>query len=144
MTDINTQNTNTQPNNADPAENGDQGKEQKMFTQEEVNNIVSERLKRDREKREGAQTANEKEQALNDRENRLSCREYIVEKGYRMELLDILSTADVNQFRASADKLYEIYGFTHKTSEKRARFAAPKNTHNPPTDNLIRDAFLSK
>ena len=143
MTDnINTQNTNTQPNNADPAVNGDQGG--KMFTQEEVNNIVEKRLKRDREKREETQTASEKEKALNDRENRLSCREYIAEKGYRMELLDILSTADVNQFRESADKIYELYGFDHKMSEKRARFAAPKNTHNPPTNNLIRDAFLSK
>lgn len=144
MTDINTQNTNTQPNNADPAVNGDQGKEPKMFTQEEVNNIVSERLKREREKREEAQTVNEKEKALNDRENRFSCREYIAEKGYRVELLNILDTSDAEKFKTAADKIHEVYGFTRELAERRPYFSAPKKTHNPPTDNLIRDAFLSK
>ena len=144
MTDTNTQNTNTQPTNADPAVNGDQGKEQKMFTQEEVNNIVSERLKRDREKRAEAQTENEKEKALNDRENRLSCREYISEKGYRVDLLDILDTSDVEKFKTAADKIHEVYGFTRELEERRPYFSTPKKAHNPPTNDPIRDVFLSK
>lgn len=143
MTDINTQNIDTQPANAAPAANGEQGNG-KMFTQEEVNNIVSERLKRDREKRAETQTETEKEKALNDRENRLSCREYIGEKGYRVELLDILDTSDAEKFKTAADKIHEVYGFTHEAEKRRPYFCAPKNIRNPPTNDLIRDAFLSK
>ena len=144
MTDTNTQNIDTQPTNADPAVNRDQGKEQKMFTQDEVNTIVSERLKRDREKRTETNTENEREKALAERENRLSCREYITEKNYNAELLNILDTTDVEKFKAAADKIHEIYGFAHEEAKNRPHFSAPKIRNNPPAVDPIRNAFLSK
>ena len=55
MTDNNTQNT-TQQANTQPEENGTAGK---MFTQEEVNSIVKDRLARERAKGQTSGTAND-------------------------------------------------------------------------------------
>lgn len=39
----------------------------------------------------------------------MDCREYIDGKKYPLELLDILPTADFEQFRAAADKLAALF-----------------------------------
>lgn len=54
---------------------------QSTFTQEDVNRIVSERLARERAKNEPTEET-KREQALQAREAKLECREYIAEKGY--------------------------------------------------------------
>lgn len=111
------QNIDNQPSNAAPAENGEQAG--RMFTQDEVNKIVSDRLARDREKRSTQQQDDEKETALKARESRLDCREYLSEKKYPAELLDVLDTSDVEKFKAAADKIHAMFGLEIKA----ARFA---------------------
>lgn len=148
--EINKQNIEDQPNNAAPAENGDQAG--KMFTQDEVNKIVSDRLARDREKRSAQQQEDTKELALKARESKLDCREYLSEKKYPAELLEVLDTSDVEKFKATADKIQEMYGL----ESKRARFVDPPKFAAPRFDggpgpggfgfrnDPIRDAFKPK
>lgn len=137
-----TQNISNQPENAPPAENGDQGG--KMFSQDEVNKIVSDRLARDREKRSAQQQEDTREAALKARETKLDCREYLTEKGYPAELLDILDTSDPERFRSSADKLHSIYGLEAKQPRfvNPPRFSAPKDSGAAGfVFDPIRDAF---
>ena len=92
-----------QPTNSTPEDNGGQGG--KMFTQDEVNRIVSDRLARERAKAEPQE--DEREKALKARESRMDCREYIASKKYPPALLDVLDISDSEKFKAVADKLVE-------------------------------------
>lgn len=86
---------------ADPGAKGEGGK---VFTQEDVNRIVSERLARDRADRAPG-PADEREQALKAREARLDCRDYLDGKKYPAALLDVLDTTDVERFKAAVDTM---------------------------------------
>ena len=63
---------------------GNNSKAEKLFTQEEVNRIVSERIAREREKAQPAEPTDrerelmEREAAISARENRSRCAEYLV------------------------------------------------------------------
>lgn len=136
-------NIDNQPNNAAPAGNGDQAG--KMFTQDEVNKIVSDRLARDREKRSAQQQEDTKELALKARESRLDCREYLSEKKYPAELLEVLDTSDVEKFKAVADKLQDIFGMNRPRFVDPPKFTAPnRGGCGTMTHDLIRDAFKPK
>lgn len=94
----------------DPQDNGG-----KLFTQEEVNRIVSERLNRERAKSDPEQqpesdrekALREREEALQARENKLACMAYLKEKGIEdkyhadFEALE----ADPEKFRKIVDTL---------------------------------------
>ena len=97
MTDNTTQQANTQPEGNGPAE--------KMFTQEEVNNIVRERLNRVKagaaeqderatalDEREAA--VQQREQAMQQKESRVACEDHCKAKGYDTAFLDLLDTSD--------------------------------------------------
>lgn len=103
MDQITNQNTNQQPT-TQPADNGDQGS-CKMFTQEEVNNIVKERLARERAKNTLPEPTEEdkQRQELSARESKVACREYIMDQGLPRELLDVLDTSNHEEFKAKAD-----------------------------------------
>ena len=88
-----------------PEDNGATGA--KLFTQEEVNRIISDRLAKERAKAEPKE--DEREQALKARENRMDCREYIAGKKYPVELLDILDTGNAETFKSIADKLAKAF-----------------------------------
>lgn len=107
-----TKNPEQQPTNSTPEGNGGQGNE-KLFTQEEVNRIVSERLARERDKatteKAKADPMEQREKDLAAREAALSCREYISEKGYPVSLLEVFDTGDSNRFRGQVDKLLELF-----------------------------------
>lgn len=90
-----------------PEDNGNQA-QGKTFTQEEVNNIVRERLARERAKAEPSQP-DQREQDLTARENALVCREYIAEKKYPKELLEFFPTDSAEQFKASVEKLLKTF-----------------------------------
>lgn len=131
-----------QPENPQPRE------KEKLFTQEEVNNIISKRLAK--VKTEAAAQAEEKqnslaekEKALAAREAALSCREYVIKKGYPAELLEILDTSEFVSFREKADKLGESYKahFSGYPSIKDGGEALNKSDAN---DAAIKSAFLSK
>ena len=129
-------NNETQQQHTQPAENG----AGKMFTQDEVNKIVSNRLARDRESRATQQQNDERESALKAREAKFDCREYVTEQKYPVELLELLDTSDVDKFKETVEKLSDLFCY------KRPRFAdSPKftstNRSNAPVNDPLRDAF---
>lgn len=81
----------------------EQGQE-KTFTQEEVNRIIQERLSREKG-RADHENLEEREKNILQREQKLACREYVLEKGYDADLVDILDTSNVDEFKGRADKL---------------------------------------
>ena len=113
-------------------ERSEQNKE-KLFTQEEVNNIVKNRLyERKKEKKnineeldKREKDIEERESSVKLRENRVECCEIVNEKGYKKELLEILDTSDPEKFREQAEKLNELY--KGKEEEKRVYPGAERN-----------------
>lgn len=97
-----------------PGATGEQGGE-RTFTQDEVNRIVSKRLKEERDKLTAQPKETEEEKAmkaresdLKARESRLDCRDYLESENLPGELLDILDTSDVEKFKATAGKLADL------------------------------------
>lgn len=96
-------------------ENSEQNQQEKTFTQEEVNRIVQERLAREKKKAtdqgttESNEGKDEHETSVDLRENRVECREFIAEKGYKKELLDILDTSNAETFKSQAQRLAEVF-----------------------------------
>ena len=98
------QNPEQQPATPTPEASGGQGNE-RLFTQADVDRIVGDRLalaKKDR-------ATDEREAALKAKEARLDCREFLSDKKYPAELLDILPTADVDTFKASVEQLAGLF-----------------------------------
>ena len=96
------QNTEQQPTTPTPEVSGDQG--EKLFTQDDVNRIVSERLARERQKAEPS-PEDTREADLKAREARMDCREFISTEGYPAALLELFDTADAEKFKAAVEKL---------------------------------------
>lgn len=96
-------------------ENSEQNQQEKTFTQEEVNRIVQERLAREKKKTADQETTesnegkDEHETSVDLRENRVECREFIAEKGYKKELLDISDTSNADTFKSQAQRLAELF-----------------------------------
>jgi len=139
------ENTNTpkpeqQPTHATPADNGGQGTE-RLFTQDELNSIIQERLARERAKAEP--TPEEMREAdLKSREAKMTCREFIADKGYPSALLDILPTNDAEAFQKAVKALDNAIGLPSKDRKPPARFMAPVGLGGSPAgDSLIADAF---
>lgn len=102
---INTnQNQEQQPTTPTPEASGGQGNE-KLFTQADLDRIVGDRLARAKKDRAN----DEREAALKAKEARLDCREFLSDKKYPPELLDILPTADVDTFKASVEQLAGLF-----------------------------------
>ena len=92
---------------------------EKQFTQEDVDRIVQERLKRSRE---GMMKAEKQElsarmEEVDRRENRLTCREYLMDNGYPIGLLDVIETGDVEAFKEKVDKVSDFFANRPKTFE---------------------------
>lgn len=121
MTDNNTQNT-TQQANTQPEENGTAGK---MFTQEEVNSIVKDRLARERAKGQTSGTANDndnaagldaekaqldadRQQLQNDR-NTFECERYCKENGIDVKLIELIGSSDPEEFQKKTESLRSIF-----------------------------------
>lgn len=90
---------------------------EKLFTQEQVNEIVRKRLKDRKETDINAQELDTRaaeldtqSKELNARESRLNCKEYLLNNGYNSELLDIIDTSDVEEFKKKADKVSQMFG----------------------------------
>ena len=93
-------------------ENGQESAEvkEKTFTQEQVNEIVRKRLEKVKGLAVEQEELDRRSGELTARENKLTCKEYLLENGYPQELLEILDTSDVNKFKVSADKLNKLSG----------------------------------
>lgn len=80
----------------------------RTFTQKEVDNIVQERLARERKKNEPTpEQIREKDLAA--RESAMTCKEYIAEQNYPKGLLELFDTADHEQFKQKVDKMKELF-----------------------------------
>ena len=86
----------------------------RMFTQEEVNKIIQQRLAKVKEVKRATESeiAELAEKAtaarnaeLDAREQRISCQLYLIQKGYPAELMDALDTSDSDSFKQKADSL---------------------------------------
>ena len=129
MTDNNTLNTTQQENITPPEDNGPAGK---VFTQEEVNNIVRERLNRVKagaaeqderatalDEREAA--VQQREQAMQQKESRVACEDHCKAKGYDTAFLDLLDTSDPERFTVLLDKLHETAAADLKAQQEAER-----------------------
>lgn len=85
----------------------------KTFTQDEVNRIVSDRLSKERASQGNAaeqlEQLNQREAALNAREAKLTCTEYIKAANLPEGLMEVFDTSNADQFKASVGKLLELY-----------------------------------
>lgn len=100
--------------------NADHGNDRKMFTQAEVDEIISKRLERERKKYESAPDPDEiekksadltaKEKELAARELRLDCKNYLSDNGMSADLIDIISAGTLDEFKEKADKVTSITG----------------------------------
>ena len=104
-------NTNTADNNVNTGANNAPGANagtERTFTQKEVDNIVQERIARERRKNEPTpEQIREKE--LTARESAMTCKEYIAEQNYPKGLLELFDTADHEQFKQKVDKMKELF-----------------------------------
>lgn len=85
----------------------------KTFTQDEVNRIVSDRLSKERASQgnvaEQLEQLNQREAALNAREAKLTCTEYIKATKLPEGLMEVFDTSNADQFKASVGKLLEMF-----------------------------------
>lgn len=145
--EMNTQNTEQQPT-TQPADNGNQSGS-KMFTQEDVNRIVSERLARDRKDRSTQDEADARERDLQARESRMSCREFLHDNKYPAELLDLVDCSDVEKFKETIGKINGLYEAAHNRpyfvsqTSATAHFTAPGKSDGGGYD-PFREAFMHK
>lgn len=138
------ENNNNVGNGNSPAENKtNENKEERLFTQEEVNKIIKQRLERgkttDEELTEKESKLTERETQLTElqnqlsqRESRIDCKEYLQLKGYPAELIDVLDTSDVDAFKDKADATMKIAN---------TRSAAPIGSSEPVISGKLPDAF---
>ena len=146
MIDTNTNLNTNQPATPTPEVSGGQG--EKLFTQDDVNRIVSERLARERAKAEPA-AIDERETALKAREARLDCRDYLEElsKGGKaassvLGLLDILDTTDSEKFKKTVTALLELGAFNPQLEPLKIPPVDIRGGASP--DDLIAAAFKPK
>ena len=104
-------NTNTADNNVNTGANNAPGANagtERTFTQKEVDNIVQERIARERRKNEPTPDQI-REKDLAARESAMTCKEYIAEQNYPKGLLELFDTADHEQFKQKVDKMKELF-----------------------------------
>jgi len=121
MSEINNQQTT-------PTPEGRGGQGEKMFTQDEVNRIISDRLARERAKAElpkedeREMALREREKALEARESKYKCADYLKEINIAAvcmdDLMEALDTTDFDKFKAVMDRLGKY--FMVQTSERGA------------------------
>lgn len=143
-----TQNTEQQPTTPTPEASGDQGA--RLFTQDDVNRIVSERLARERQKTEPT-AIDDREAQLKARESRLDCRDYLegLAKGGKVasgvvKLIDVLDTTDKDKFQKTVDSLLEIGAFNPQLEPLKIPGVDKHGFGSMNVENLISAAFKPK
>lgn len=124
MTDNNTPNT-TQQAGTQPEGNGTAGK---VFTQEEVNSIVKDRLARERAKGQTSDTTDDSSakldtekaqleadrQKLQDERNAFECERYCKENGIDAKLVELIGSSDPEEFKHKTEALWSIFAKSQK------------------------------
>lgn len=95
-------------------------KEQKLFTQEEVNGFVKSQIARMMKKATKDQEAEyaQKAQELQAREMKLLVKEQLSERGMPRELADIITCTDEADIKSKLEALQKIYGSQSAAKEK--------------------------
>lgn len=95
-------------------------KEQKLFTQEEVNSFIQSRIGRMKEQaaKEAETAYSQKLADIEARERRLLLKERLSERGMPRELADIITGTDEKDIDAKLDALQKIYGNTDSEKEE--------------------------
>lgn len=97
--------------------------QEKTFTQEQVNAIVSKRLAEDRTSR--ASEFDKREKELNQREMQIRAKELLAERGLPKNLADVLRYSDEESLKAAIDVIDKTRGFkessvyTEQNNDKR-------------------------
>ena len=125
---MSTENSNVNVPGVTPADNkGDQ----KTFTQEQMNAIISDRLARDRQKQN--EEMSKREQELAQRELRLNNRQKLLDRGYPEIIMDALNCSSEEAFNKALDLIDGLIKERTPSKEQaeleknRARFTAPMN-----------------
>ncbi len=138
MSDKNTNpNTEQQSITPTPEDKGGPGGE-KMFTQADLDRIIGERLARAKQTADSA----ERETVLKARESRLDCREFLSDKHYPVELLDILDTSDSKTFQENVERLAKLFQrMEPATDGVRVNFGTPLTGNPSRIGEAIANAF---
>lgn len=146
MSETITNNTEQQPTTQTPEVSGDQGGG-RMFSQEEVNRIISDRLSREREKLQSVGEDNARQQALKAREARLDCREYLDTQGFPADLLELLDCSDAETFKAKVEQLDKLVQLPSRNRKPAPHFGRPTGgitSSSGATEAAIAEAFKPK
>lgn len=103
------ENNMNQNQNADPAANEETGGNNKTFTQEDVNRIVSERLAKEKAKSSGDADFAKREQELVRRELRMTAKEMLSAKNLPVQLFDALNCTDKETMEKSIATIETIF-----------------------------------
>ena len=115
-------NQNTDGNqNQGAGTNTDQNGE-KLFTQEDVNRIVSDRLARAKNNQESG-SAQEREASLNARELKLDAREQLAELGISKDLLPLVNCSSKDTMKESIDLIAAQFGSKNKSGSSGYRIS---------------------
>ena len=123
----------------------------KTFTQDEVNQIVKNRLKEERGKMQKEQDAAllEREQAITAREMRMTAREKLNEKGLPADLVDAINCSDEEAINKSIEILSKNYTSPENGNASKNRLVgctprgnySPRNGDTPTFDDACRRAM---
>ncbi|WP_148465212.1 hypothetical protein [Peptoniphilus harei] len=80
---------------------------EKLFTQEEVDEIVKKRLSR-KEKNIHDEVDKKVNDELNKRSNNLDCKEYLIENGYPKDFMEIFDNETIDNFKIKVDKVMAL------------------------------------
>lgn len=100
-------------------------KPDKLFTQEEVNEIVRKRLSKVKKNEVSDSNLMTREKELTKRESYLNCKEYLIRSGYDMDMIEIIDTSDFENFIKKADLMNK------KLGEREKREAVPLRNPDP-------------
>ena len=115
------------------AENMDRTKDEtqpeKTFTQAEVNEIVKNRLARVKESAGGSEeeisqrvaeavksATAEKEKELQARENKLACKQFLIDSNYPLAFLDAIDTSDIEAFKKNVETVAGAVGSVRRVA----------------------------
>lgn len=107
--------------------------QEKTFTQEQVNAIVSKRLAEDRASR--ASEFDKREKELNQREMQIRAKELLSERGLPKNLADVLRYSDEESLKAAIDVIDHTRGF--KENEQ------TEHKNEPPQRRIIENILPS-
>lgn len=97
-------------NNVDNGNN-----QERLFTQDEVNEIIRKRLKKYKASEEKVEddpdrisVLDQREKDLDRRSFEIECKEYINKQGYNPEFMDFISADNIDDFKSKADGLSKL------------------------------------